>query len=45
MMEDVMKVEVGDDTFVGDETSQQFVLLLTVTKSNGQPLPVGLQDE
>ena len=31
MMEDMMKAEVGDDTSVGDENSQQFALLLRVT--------------
>ena len=40
-MEDVVKAEVGDDTSVGDESSQQFALLLRVTQSNGRPLPVG----
>ena len=31
---------VGDDTPVGDKSSQQFALLLRVTQSNGRPLPV-----
>ena len=41
VMEDVVKAEVGDDTSVGDKSSQQFALLLRVTQSNGRPLPVG----
>ena len=40
-MEDVVKAEVGDDTSIGDESSQQFALLLRVTQLNGRPLPVG----
>ena len=40
-MEDVMKDEVRDDTPVGDETSQQFALVLRVTQLNGKPLPLG----
>ena len=41
MMEDMMKVEVGNDTSVGEEPRQQFALLLWVTKSNGILLSVG----
>ena len=41
VIEDVMKAEVGDDTSIGDESSQQYALLLRVTQSNGKPLPVG----
>ena len=40
-MEDVVNAEVGDHTSVGDESSQQFALLLRVPQSNGRPLPVG----
>ena len=36
-MEDVVKAEVGDDTSVGDERSQQFALLLRLTQLNGRP--------
>ena len=39
-MEDV-KAEVEDEAPIGDESSQQFALLLRVTQSNGRPLPVG----
>ena len=39
-MEDV-KAEVGDDTSIGDESGQQFALLLRVTQLNGRSLPVG----
>ena len=31
-MEDVVKAEVGDDTSLGDESSQQLALLLRVTQ-------------
>ena len=41
VMEDMVKAEVGDDTSIGDESSQQFALLLRVTWSNGRPLLVG----
>ena len=40
VMDDIMKAEVGDDTSIGDDSSQQFALLLRVTQSNGKPLPV-----
>ena len=40
VVEDV-KAEVGDDTSIGDESGQQFALLLRVTQWNGRPLPVG----
>ena len=39
-MEDVT-AEVGDDISVGDESSQQFALLLRLTQMNGRPLPEG----
>ena len=41
VMEELVKAEVGDDTSIGDESSQQFALLLKVTQSNGRPLSVG----
>ena len=40
-MDQVVKTEVGEDTFVGDQNEQQFALLLRVTQSNGKPLPIG----
>ena len=42
-MEDVVKVEVGDDTSVSNESIQQFALLLILrmTQLNGIPLQVG----
>ena len=36
-----VKAEVGVNTSIGDESSQQFALLLSGTESNGRPLPVG----
>ena len=39
-MDDVIKTEVGEDTFVGDWNEQQFALLLRVTQLNGKPLPM-----
>ena len=41
VIQDIVKAEVGDNTSVGDESSQQFALLLRVTQLNGRPLPVG----
>ena len=41
VMEDVGKTEVGEGTSVGDENDQSFGFLLTVTHSNGRPLPIG----
>ena len=38
--EDVVKTEVGEETSMGDESGQPFVLLLRVTQSNGKPLPI-----
>ena len=32
---------MGADTSTGDESSQQFALILRVSQSNGKPLPVG----
>ena len=40
-MEDIVKAEVGDDTSIGEESSQQFALLLRVAQSNDRPLPMG----
>ena len=40
-MDEVVKTEVGEVTFVGDQNEQPFVLLLRVTQSNGKPLPIG----
>ena len=39
-MEEVVKTEVGEDTFVGDQNEQPFALLLMVTQLNGKPLPI-----
>ena len=36
-----VKADVTDDTSIGDESGQQFALLLRVTQTNGRPLPVG----
>ena len=45
-MEEVVKTEVGENTFVGNQNEQPFALLLRVTQSNGKPLPIGgLQEE
>ena len=40
-MEELVKTEVGEDTYMGDENEQPFALLLRVTQSNGKPLPIG----
>ena len=40
-MDEVIKTEVGEDTFVGDQNEQPFALLLRVTQLNGKPLPIG----
>ena len=40
-MEEVIKTEVGEDTFMGDKNDQPFALVLRVTQSNGKPLPIG----
>ena len=40
-MNEVMKTEMGGDTFMGDQNEQPFVLLLRVTQLNGKPLPIG----
>ena len=38
-MDEVIKAEVGEDTFMGDQNEQPFALLLRVTQLNGKPLP------
>ena len=38
---EVIKTEEGDDSYMGDQNRQPFVLLLRVTQSNGKPLPIG----
>ena len=38
---EMIKTEEGDNLYVGDQSGQQFVLLLRVTQSNGKPLPIG----
>ena len=40
-MDEVIKTQLGEDTFVGDQNEQPFSLLLRVTQSNGKHLPVG----
>ena len=40
-MNEVMKIEGGDDPYMGDRNEQPFVLLLRVTQWNGNPLPLG----
>ena len=37
----IVKVEEGDDHYRGDQNDQPFVLLLSVTQTNGKPLPIG----
>ena len=38
---EMVKVEDGDDCHQGDQNDQPFVLLLRVTQANGKPLPIG----
>ena len=38
---EVIKAEVGEDTFVGDWNEQPCPLLLRVTQLNARPLPIG----
>ena len=38
---EMVKVEDGDDCCWGDQNDQPFVLLLRVTQANGKPLPIG----
>ena len=40
-MEDVVKTEMEEDTFMGDKNDLPFVLLLKLTQLNGKPLPIG----
>ena len=40
-VEDVVKVEEGDECHHTDPTDQLFVLFLRVTQANGRPLPIG----
>ena len=40
-MDEVIKTEVGEDTFVGDWNEQPFALLLRETQLNGKLLPIG----
>ena len=40
-VEDVVKVEEGDEHHCTDLKDRLFVLLLRVTQANGRPLPVG----
>ena len=39
-MNEMIKTEQGDDPFMGDLSRQPFILLLRVTQSNGNPLPI-----
>ena len=39
-IEEVMKVEEGDECHHADPKDQLFVLLLRVTQANGRPLPI-----
>ena len=40
-MNEVIKLEEGGDTFMGDQNEQPFGLLLRVIQLNGKPLPIG----
>ena len=40
-VEDVVKVEEGDECQCTDPKDRLFVLLLRVTQANGRPLPIG----
>ena len=40
-MNEMIKVEDGEDSHRGDRNEQPFVLLLKVTQSSGKPLPIG----
>ena len=37
---EMVKVEDGEDCHEGDQNDQPFVLLLRVTQANGKPLPI-----
>ena len=36
-MNEMIKVEEGDDPFMGDWSAQSFILLLRLMQSNGKP--------
>ena len=40
-MNEMIKIEEGDDPYVGDQNRQAFVLLLRVAQPNCKPLPIG----
>ena len=40
-MNEMLKTEKGDDTYMGDQSRQPFVLLLRVTQSDSKLLPIG----
>ena len=40
-MNEMLKTEEEDDTYMGDQNGQPFVLLLRVIQSNGKPVPIG----
>ena len=40
-MNEMIKVEDGEDSYRGDRNEQPFVLLLKVMQSSGKPLPIG----
>ena len=40
-MNEMIKIEEGDDPYMGDQSGQPFFLFLRVTQSNGKPLPIG----
>ena len=40
-MDEVVKTEVGEDTFVGDQNLQPFALLWRVIQWISKPLPIG----
>ena len=40
-MDEMIKTEEGDDSYMGDWSRQPFNLLLKVPQSNGKPLPIG----
>ena len=39
-LDEMIKTEVGDNTFMGDRNEQLFALLLRVTWWNGKSLPI-----
>ena len=40
-MNEMLKTEEGDDSYMGDWSRQPFLLLFRVIQSNGKPLPIG----